>query len=730
MFKKDRACWYQRQWLLAAIVIGAVFSAYTACQANSNNKGGKPEEFHTDAAIQELLLNFDNKESGAKKQTLNKFLSSAADRKAKQKAAYIMARLLMKGGSSAELKEALPLFEEAALNPLLFERSQWHIVDAANTLGDENQVRTSLNNLLAKTKDPVQKAHIAYALAQSYTRSNEADKAAEQFKNVLSLGPDSQWALGARYYSGQSALQNKNNEEALKLWREYLQKSPDGGRFTHDIVSALLKNTTFNLTPADHFLIANASFANGECARAVQEWSASGTDLDKLWYKEGNALLRMGRGKEGKEMLLAGMKKHPKDGEVVEAAKTLARIGTRAEAIEVWNTVLENCPDFADAALYNLATRQAEPEDALELYRKLVDTYPDSEYAPEASWWLSFDKIKAGMYTDALKQIKIAAPKYEKARSGSRFSFWIGKLEEELKHTDAARAAYQETIAKFANNYYGYRAQARLNALAGKTDPGWTTEPNKHLEEYSKLQSHGKWTWPTPPLLVSYQEIAKTTSPTVACLAELHQWDECLELLAPDKMPEFRSVCLGKLNLALQAINNLSSSLHGKPDHRLQWQLVYPLLHADIIKSEAQAKGVDPFLAHALIREESRYNVQAVSGSNALGLMQLLPSTAMGVAKRLGVKVKSHEDIHKPENNLKFGIDYLSYTLGRFKGNAMLAVASYNGGPNAVASWTHKYSMDDPDLFVENVPFKETRDYIRKVFGSYWSYESIYCKKQ
>ena len=72
------------------------------------------------------------------------------------------------------------------------------------------------------------------------------------------------------------------------------------------------------------------------------------------------------------------------------------------------------------------------------------------------------------------------------------------------------------------------------------------------------------------------------------------------------------------------------------------------------------------------------------------------------------------------------GIDYLSYVLSRHNGNALYAVASYNGGPNAVAHWASKWGAGDTDVFVENIPFTETRDYVKKVFGSYWNYEAIY----
>jgi soluble lytic murein transglycosylase len=155
----------------------------------------------------------------------------------------------------------------------------------------------------------------------------------------------------------------------------------------------------------------------------------------------------------------------------------------------------------------------------------------------------------------------------------------------------------------------------------------------------------------------------------------------------------------------------------------------YPLVFAAEVKSEAAAKGVDPFLVQALIREESRYNHKAISRSNALGLMQLLPATGYGVAKRLGVPIVDKQDFFKPAINIKLGTDYLSYVLGRYSGNALFAVASYNGGPNAVRTWQSRQEatgISDLDYFEENIPVRETRDYVRKVFGAYWNYVTIY----
>ena len=688
-----------------------------------HKKSGSAPEFATDKEIAALFDKVDQLSFSEKKRAIEAFRANTSGSSAKHKSAYALGRLLEKGGTTEELTQAIPLYTEASAAPALYERTQLHIADCANTLGNEQLVRSSLSNVISRSTDAKTRAQAMYGLAQSYMRTSEQDKAADELTRLIKIAPYTQFAIGARYYLGQIAFQKKDEESvttALTYWREYLAKSPDG-RFARDIVNTLNADSTLPLTPADHALFAEVNYANGNYARALEEWGKG--QAPSKWFKQANCLIRLSRKEEGKEAMFLGLKSHPTDPSVLDAAKVLARIGTKAEAIEVWKTVLTSCPKFGDVALYNLAIRAPE-ESTLSYYQQIARDYPDSDYAPESAWWTLWNSIKNG--GTPLTEMQKYASKYENAKSGSRFSFWVGKLEEKLQHKEAAIVAYQKTASKYGNHYYGWRAKERIAALNGKNDQGWSTSLEKNLAHYPRIAAAGGWQWPEPPQLVSYQKIANDSSPTVATLAEIHQWDECLDQLPKDKVRELRALCLAKMNLPMEAINTVSREVKGNPNSDPKWQIAYPLLHSSMIASEAEAKKVDPFLAQALIREESRYNVQAISSSNAIGLMQLLPGTAMGVAKRLGVKINNKSEIHKPENNIKFGVDYLSYTLGRHDGNALFAVASYNGGPNAVASWRKKIPTVDLDYFVENIPFTETRDYVRKVFGSYWNYSKIY----
>jgi len=129
----------------------------------------------------------------------------------------------------------------------------------------------------------------------------------------------------------------------------------------------------------------------------------------------------------------------------------------------------------------------------------------------------------------------------------------------------------------------------------------------------------------------------------------------------------------------------------------------------------------------ALIHQESLFNPKARSGSDARGLMQLLPTTADRWAPEAGVNAPL--DLYDPSLSLRIGTVYLRNLMAMFDGNQFKAVAAYNGGEHAVAGWTAKYPGDD-DQWVENIGFHETRDYVKKVIGGRREYRLIYAPAQ
>ncbi len=155
-----------------------------------------------------------------------------------------------------------------------------------------------------------------------------------------------------------------------------------------------------------------------------------------------------------------------------------------------------------------------------------------------------------------------------------------------------------------------------------------------------------------------------------------------------------------------------------------QVELRFPLLYRKLVESSAQKYQITPAWVYGIMRRESAFDANIVSSAKAQGLMQVLPSTARGIAKKLGISDHQKSDLLIPEKNANIGSAYLSGLLKRFKGNFVKATAAYNAGPHRVVKWAPDFNIDAP-RWVESIPFTETRKYVRAVM----SYTTIYDHK-
>ena len=153
----------------------------------------------------------------------------------------------------------------------------------------------------------------------------------------------------------------------------------------------------------------------------------------------------------------------------------------------------------------------------------------------------------------------------------------------------------------------------------------------------------------------------------------------------------------------------------------------FPTAQADALYRHGQAYDVDPLLVLGLMRQESVYRQWALSPVGAIGLMQVMPRTGARVAALMGDPHYSPEILEDPSTNVRYGVWYLSRLLDRFDGVFPLAVASYNGGPHNVSSWLRPWGESiRTDDFVEQIPYPESRDYVKKVTGYYATYVELY----
>jgi soluble lytic murein transglycosylase len=153
---------------------------------------------------------------------------------------------------------------------------------------------------------------------------------------------------------------------------------------------------------------------------------------------------------------------------------------------------------------------------------------------------------------------------------------------------------------------------------------------------------------------------------------------------------------------------------------------LYPFAHAERIEAEATARGIDPHLLVAIIREESRFEPRALSGASARGLTQFVQPTAQAVAAGLGMAPLAADDLYRPEVAIALGAAYVAELVASFPAADYMAVAAYNAGPPAARLWrSYCYSGEIAEYY-SKVSYGETRGYLRKVLGSWMQYRDIY----
>ncbi|MBC8067317.1 MAG: lytic transglycosylase domain-containing protein, partial [Deltaproteobacteria bacterium] len=183
---------------------------------------------------------------------------------------------------------------------------------------------------------------------------------------------------------------------------------------------------------------------------------------------------------------------------------------------------------------------------------------------------------------------------------------------------------------------------------------------------------------------------------------------------------------------AQKLVANLGTSWRTHPplaDARGQWEQAHPRPFFELVAPREPELGVPPWLTYAIMQTESRFDPGATSWAGARGLIQLMPSTAKAVAEQAGVKLDGDGALYDPETNITLGMSHLGSLVARYGGGdgaVALAIPSYNAGAGAVERWLTERQGWDLDVFVEGIPYDETRKYTQSVLGRWLAYRVLY----
>lgn len=156
---------------------------------------------------------------------------------------------------------------------------------------------------------------------------------------------------------------------------------------------------------------------------------------------------------------------------------------------------------------------------------------------------------------------------------------------------------------------------------------------------------------------------------------------------------------------------------------------IYPITYQEYVEKYSRQNDIDEYMIYAIIKAESNFKPEVKSGSDAIGLMQLLEETATEISNSIENQTVTEEDLYEPETNIKLGVSYYAYLLKHYKGNNILALTAYNAGMGNVDTWIQTGVIQSDGSDIENIPYKETNNYVRKILRDYQIYLNLYDGK-
>jgi len=404
----------------------------------------------------------------------------------------------------------------------------------------------------------------------------------------------------------------------------------------------------------------------------------------------------------------------------------LSRLSEPKEAIVLLDRVISKFPNYAPEALLDksqLLDKARSGQSASETRKLLLTKYNNSDKAGELRWTIAQQFAKGGDLKSAWQWARELTTHNPDSEQAPEAAFWVGKWAQQLGRQQDAKTAFDYTILRYPESYFAWRSAVLLGWPVGDFTTVRDLSPNVVRPPQRPEPTAG-----SPALKELYQLGQDRDAWTL--------WQiEFIDRVEPSIAEQFTDglmrVAVGDNLDGLWMVGSLRQ--RDKPDDRTQylelrqqpiyWQALYPFPYLETIVKWSQERKINPVLVTALIRQESRFMPTIKSSVGATGLMQVMPETAAWVAAQISLKKYSLENV---DDNVKLGTWYLDHTHDEYKNNSMLAVASYNAGPNAVSDWLKRFNFSDPDAFAEKIPFPETKGYVKSVFENYWNYLRIY----
>ena len=361
---------------------------------------------------------------------------------------------------------------------------------------------------------------------------------------------------------------------------------------------------------------------------------------------------------------------------------------------------------------------------AASYYQHVLDTFPSGKNAFNAEWrvaWVAY----LNRQPDAEDKIKTFLLKYPVSANSADAVYWLGRIAERNGKIAEARAFYQKDADRFPQTYFGHAAAARLSKLGpAEGDPPDILDkipPPPALRPFDEpipVAAQDRWARAQALRTIAFDASAELELKNAYFATSSPRFLYEAALTAFDQGHFAAGMAYGRIivpNFESRKIEDLPIGV---------WKVLYPLPYESVIRREAAKNNFDPLLAAGLMRQESTFQSDALSPTNAIGLMQVEPKTGKLLAKQLRVRF-STDKLFQPEYNIQLGMLYISGLL-RLTGAPEYACAAFDAGEDRIAAWKAERNYEEIPELVESIPFTETRDYVQIVLRNSEVYRMIY----
>lgn len=391
----------------------------------------------------------------------------------------------------------------------------------------------------------------------------------------------------------------------------------------------------------------------------------------------------------------------------------------------VWQFVADHPgAPLAESALNDLGTYYILANDdakAADVFARMFAAFPSGAFADRAAWRAGWWAYKSGNPRDTIRLFESAASTLRRSDYRPSWLYWTARSYEAIGAHEEAVGAYRRVIADYRNSYYGREASRALDRLGA--DRAAVLLASARREPALAIAAG------TPP----------ASAPLIQHLLAVGLYDDAIAEVQKAKLETGASPLLdatlayalnrkGDLRGAITAMRRAYPQFMADGGEELPREIlrvIFPVAHWDLIRRSSEQHHLDPFLVVALVAQESTFQADVRSGANAWGLMQIVPPTGRRYAPKVGVRRFATSKLTDPDVNVRIGTAYLADLIGEFNDVAS-ALAAYNAGENRVSRWRAERPGIARDEFIDDIPFPETQNYVKRIIGTAEDYRMLY----